>query len=238
MNQNADPFSDEAFVDRFESRRCENDSVNLSVDEPPILARVEAKRPETVLELGCATGHLTRKLARMCGRVVGIDRSLVMISRAKVDANCDNIRFTCSEFAEYTPNNPVDMVVSGMTMHLVADFETLCRAVYSVLRPGGTFIFSQRHPIRTCNPCGEYHLSKEPSWSVADYFRSEEKRYEWLGTEVSCFHRPIEEITKTLTNAGFRIVEFVEPQPTTTEQTKRVIENSNIPSVLMLHCEK
>ena len=238
MNLNADPFSDEAFVDRFVNRREENDSVNSCIDEPAILTRVAARNPETVLELGCATGHLTKGLASLCNQVVGIDRSHLMISRAQKETHRDNILYICSEFTEYAPAAPVDMVVSGMSMHLVADFELLCRAVYSTLKPGGTFLFSQRHPIRTCNPCGEGFQNQSPSWTVADYFSSEEKKYIWLGTEVTFFHRTLEEIFAVLTNTGFRIVELVEPRPAATEQTKRVIEHSNVPSVLMLLCEK
>lgn len=192
-----------------------------------------------VLELGCALGHLTTKLAEVSGNVTALDRSQVMISCAKQENSSENASYICTEFLDYSHDTPFDMVVSGMAMHLVEDFEALCRMVHTSLRDGGTFIFSQRHPIRTCNPVGERGQGASPtSWLVSDYFSVGERHYTWLNSNVICYHRPIGNIISTLTNIGFQIVEIVEPRPTIDHKSSRITEHSNVPSLLLLHCKK
>jgi 16S rRNA A1518/A1519 N6-dimethyltransferase RsmA/KsgA/DIM1 with predicted DNA glycosylase/AP lyase activity len=73
-----DPFEDPKFVERFNSRRLEQDSVNACIDEPAILERIRSFSPSSVLEFGCATGMLTSSLLEYCERVVAVDRSLHM----------------------------------------------------------------------------------------------------------------------------------------------------------------
>ena len=139
---------------------------------------------------------------------------------------------------DFVPDRQFDAVVSGMMMHLVEDFGKVAQSAHRTLDAGGSFLFSQRHPLRTSNPCGDNKSLNSPSWAVSDYFRTGRRDYEWLDTSVMCFHRSIEEILGTLLNLGFSVVEVAEPQPAMPLASRRISENLSSPSVLLVHVRK
>lgn len=238
MTAAIDPFLDETFVGRFNRRRHEDDSVNTCVDEPAIVDRVRALAPQSIVELGCGTGGLTSVLAAHSPQVLSVDQSPAMIEHASSQVNATNVRFVCSRFEEFVPPTKPDAVVSGMAMHLVADLSSLCRLVYGWLEPGGTFIFSQRHPIRTANAHGDELSRIKPSWTVSEYFEVGARTYQWLGYDVGYYHRTVSDIVASVIDAGFRLNEIAEPMPFDHRHTDRGAENCSSPSVLLIRCWK
>jgi len=233
-----DPFLDETFVGRFNRRRHEDDSVNTCVDEPAIVERIRALAPQRVVELGCGTAGLTLVLAAHSPQVLSVDQSPAMIEHAKSEINATNVQFVCSRFEDFVPPTQPDVVVSGMAMHLVEDLSRLCRLVYGWLEPGGTFIFSQRHPIRTANARGDEMSWNKPSWTVSGYFDVGARTYEWLGYDVGYYHRTVSDIVTCVIDAGFRLDEIAEPMPVDHHHSDRGVENCSSPSVLLLRCSK
>lgn len=233
-----DPFDDKEFIQRFEHRRSEHDSVNLSIDEPAILSRVDVLSPKKTLEVGCATGRLTIKLAPLSETLIALDRSAVMIEKARLSLGGTFVDLVCSDFLHYLPDQSFDLIVSAMTAHLVEDFDGFARKAYDLLEVGGHFMFTQRHPCRTANPDGCEVHDGYPSWRVSDYFRDGIREYQWLGIDFSVYHRSIEKILAVLMNAGFSLVELSEPQPPPDMHGGRIVENTNSPAVLLLHMVK
>ncbi len=233
-----DPFFDETFVRRFNRRRREDDSVNTCIDEPSIVQRVKALSPRHAIELGCGTGGLTAALANYCTSVVSVDQSPLMLERAAAEVIGKNVQFVCSSFEQFEPTSKADVVVSGMAMHLVSDLSHLCRLVHTWLEPGGTFMFSQRHPIRTACPTGDGGSPAVPSWTVSQYFDTGSRTYDWLGFEVRYVHRTVSDIVSCAISSGFTLQELVEPEPAYHLSTTRDAENRSTPSVLLLVCKK
>lgn len=238
MVVNDDPFADEGFVERFSDRRCEHDSVNSCIDEPAILERVRLFAPDTILEVGCATGMLTKQMALHTSGLVAIDRSALMIRKAQAEVQEPNVSFVHCEFDRFATDRKFEMVVAGMTVHLIEDLASFITKAHGVLEIGGRLVFSQRHPVRTCNPNGASNVGEEPNWRTARYFDRGIRNYEWLNRPVTCFHRSIEEIVATVVKSGLQIVEIAEPQPITTDHSDRVQENLSSPSVLLIHAVK
>lgn len=234
----SDPFRDEVFVKRFNRRRHEEDSVNACVDEPAIVARFKLLAPHNAVELGCGTGGLTAVLAHHCQSLSSVDQSPAMIDMARAQVAATNVDFICSSFEKFVPCMEADVVVSGMAMHLVADLSELCNAIYSWLKPGGAFIFSQRHPIRTANPLGADPSTGNPSWKVSSYFDVGERTYNWLGYDVSYHHRTLSEIVASVVGVGFELREIAEPLPVDHHHTDRGAENHSSPAVLLIVCKK
>lgn len=233
-----DPFLDETFVTRFNKRRQEEDSVNACVDEPAIVERVRALTPRHLVELGCGTGGLTSALADHCQEVLSVDQSPAMVAHAKSQVTATNVRFVCSSFEDFEPEMTPDVVVSGMAMHLVADLPRLCGLVHGWLEPGGAFIFTQRHPIRTANPTGDEVAEMQPSWTVSSYFDEGSRKYSWLGYDVRYFHRTVSEIVSSVIGAGLVLREVAEPQPSDHFNSERGKENQSSPSLLLISCKK
>lgn len=232
------PFFDEDFVRRFVKRRLEEDSVNSCIDEPAILERVRRRSPCRVVELGCGAGALTSSLADICGEIAAVDQSPAMVNLAVSEVVKPNVRFFCSPFEDFNPGQNQEMVVSGMAMHLVEDLGSVCRLVYKWLQPGGSFVFTQRHPIRTANPTGDDAAQFKPSWTVSSYFEVGQRRYSWLGYDVPYIHRTLADIVSAVIGAGFVLLEVDEPRPQHHLDTERANENRSSPSVLLVHCAK
>ena len=120
-----------------------------------LLARVCATAPETVVDLGCGPGNLTRLLADRWprARVAGLDSSPEMVAAAESIAG---IEWGVADVREWTAGEPVDVIVSNATLQWVPDHLSLLPRLVEQLGPGGWLAFQvpgnfgePSHTIRT-----------------------------------------------------------------------------------------
>ncbi len=108
------------------------------------VARLLERLPDPcdrVLEVGCGTGRITRRLAEQCGDVVALDASPEMIRVAAQHASQDpNIRYEAVDFErfEIAPGS-FDAVVSVATLHHLPLRPSLARMRASLV-PGGVLL--------------------------------------------------------------------------------------------------
>ena len=93
---------------------------------------------ETVLDLGCGTGHLTKEIARRGAAVVGIDRSEDMIAQAR--GSYPELEFQVADALTYRPDQEFDAVFSNAVLHWVQPPERAIQTVHSALKTGGRFV--------------------------------------------------------------------------------------------------
>lgn len=95
----------------------------------------------TVLDVGCGTGDLALAISRKArdSRVVGIDSSPSMLLWASRHETTDGrIRFLVADGARVPlPDESVDVVVSTLSLHHLADPEGVLAEIDRVLVPGG-----------------------------------------------------------------------------------------------------
>lgn len=102
----------------------------------PVLALLDARAGERILDLGCGDGVLTEKIAVAGAEVIGIDASEEMISAARARgldarrANAEKLDF----------EGAFDAVFSNAALHWMLDVEAVARGVFRALRPGGRFV--------------------------------------------------------------------------------------------------
>ena len=108
-----------------------------------LLARVDPKHPEAIVDLGCGPGNLTALLAQRWpeARVVGIDSSPQMIERARADHG-RQASFSVDDLREWTPDEPVDVLVSNATLQWVPRHLRVLPRLVATVAPGGWFAFS------------------------------------------------------------------------------------------------
>ncbi len=108
-----------------------------------LLGRVGALHPETIVDLGCGPGNLTVLLAQRWpeARVVGIDSSPAMIERAQADYG-QQASFSVDDLRDWTPDEPVDVLVSNATLQWVPRHLGLLPGLVATVAPGGWFAFS------------------------------------------------------------------------------------------------
>ena len=75
-----------------------------------LLNRIDLERPETVTDLGCGAGNVTRWLARRWpeAAVTGIDGSAAMLAKA-ADA-LPEVRWRQADIATWTPERPQQLI--------------------------------------------------------------------------------------------------------------------------------
>jgi trans-aconitate 2-methyltransferase len=107
-----------------------------------VLARLQLRGDEFVLDAGCGTGRLTAELLEALpnGHVVGIDLSQNMLSSAREHLRTEFARklnlVTCDLL--HLPFKQVfNVVVSTAAFHWVLDHDRLFRNLHDVLVPGG-----------------------------------------------------------------------------------------------------
>jgi trans-aconitate 2-methyltransferase len=106
-----------------------------------VLARLELRGDETVLDAGCGSGRVTRLILDRLpdGRVIGVDGSRAMIEHAGehlADAG-DRVELIVSDLIELELDQPVDAVFSNATFHWITDHRTLFARLHAALKPGG-----------------------------------------------------------------------------------------------------
>ncbi len=104
-------------------------------------------RQGLVLELGCGTGSMTRRLANQGFDMIGIDNSEEMLQVAREKGNGDNtgILYLCQDMREFELYGTVAAVISVCdSMNYILSEEDLLQVfklVNNYLDPNGVFIF-------------------------------------------------------------------------------------------------
>jgi arsenite methyltransferase len=107
------------------------------------------KEGDVVVDLGSGAGNdvfVARSIVGTTGRVIGIDFTENMISRARINAEklgYSNVEFRHGDIEDMPLNeNVADVVVSNCVLNLVPDKAKAFREIFRILKPGGHFSVS------------------------------------------------------------------------------------------------
>src|SRR5699024_7008855 len=96
------------------------------------------KPNEKILDIGCGTGDLTKKIAEKGAIPTGIDASSEMIETAK--QKYPDITFIKADATSYRSDEKFDAVFSNAALHWMTDPEEVIQTIASALSPGGRFV--------------------------------------------------------------------------------------------------
>jgi trans-aconitate 2-methyltransferase len=106
------------------------------------LSLVDIRSGIDVVDLGCGTGELTRKLADALpeSKVIGIDSSQEMLNDSKAFEN-GQVRFELRSIEEQVKQlNQYDLVFSNAAIQWVNNHEELLPEIIAILKPGGQLV--------------------------------------------------------------------------------------------------
>lgn len=112
-----------------------------------IVSELSSMNPETVIELGCGTGGLSRYLAaHLPGRVIATDISEEMLAIARIESSPANLEYRKVNlfdlnFYSHLQGKVDGFVGNGILHHLIYRLDELLPQFYRGLKPGGKLVF-------------------------------------------------------------------------------------------------
>jgi 2-polyprenyl-3-methyl-5-hydroxy-6-metoxy-1,4-benzoquinol methylase len=183
----------------IEERQIE--SRNLITDRA-IVDAVVSRGGNTVLDLGCGEGWLTRALVDRGMNVVGTDIIPAFIERAKTRGVGEFELAAYAEIAAGKLAKKFDVVVANFSLIGKESVDDLCRSMPSLLTAGGTFIVQTLHPTISCGDLPYRDGWRASSW---DGFSDE------FTDPAPWYFRTLATWLELYTANGLSIVEIREP---------------------------
>ncbi len=106
-----------------------------------LLAQIPAEAPQSVYDLGCGPGNVTRILAERwaAASVKGLDSSAEMLAKARAERDLPtNVSFETADLHTWSPASQVDVLYSNAALQWLTQHEVLFPRLLNHLRPGGT----------------------------------------------------------------------------------------------------
>jgi SAM-dependent methyltransferase len=208
---------------------------NRVLDSDPVLwAFAGGVNGLRVLDAGCGTGYLSKKLRDQGALVIGIDFSERMIAIARrLYPELDFRVEDCAELRTIDDEH-CDLVIANYVLMDTPDLRGTTRAFNRVLKPDGVAVLVFSHP---CFPQDRAIVSEDGEeisyrWGFP-YFESRtciEPPWAHFTSEFISFHRPLSDYWKAFMTAGFVVMEFAEPRVTADRyhlaKTARGLRNS------------
>ncbi|WIX97806.1 GrpB family protein [Amycolatopsis mongoliensis] len=189
------------------AEHAEKSITNAYYDRPAIVDLAGDVEGLSVLDVGCAAGHLSALLAERGAGVLGIDSSAGMVAVAREKFG-DVARFEQVDVSRplELPDASIDVITASLVLHYLPDWGPTLSEFRRVLKPGGALVFSVHHP------------GEDWRWfDKDDYFQLEllEDDFGLDGKPhpVRFYRRPLSWTFQAVRDAGFAVDRLVEPMP-------------------------
>ena len=173
-----------------------------------MLARLPLHGDETVLDAGCGSGRVTRRLLERLphGHIYGVDASPAMlaVAREQLAEYGDRVALVEADLTTVRLPEPLDAIFSSATFHWIPNHVALFTNLAALLKPGGTL-------VAQCG--GEGNIAALRRFAAAALSREPFAPYSSRVQDAWTFAGP-EETAERLRGAGFTAVEtWLAPEP-------------------------
>jgi trans-aconitate methyltransferase len=143
-----------------------------------LLSLLDPQSGESILDLGCGTGHLTQAIAAAGAHVVGLDSSPAMIEVART--TYPELEFILADATNFSFPATFDAVFSNATLHWVIEAEKAIYCIAASLKSGGRLVaeFGGKGNVATIITAIQQsirelaHIEVSPGWfypSIGEY---------------------------------------------------------------------
>jgi trans-aconitate 2-methyltransferase len=130
-----------------------------------LLARV-AGEYQSIADLGCGPGNLTRMLAERwpTAQVLGVDNSPEMLEQARPLAIPQRLTFVHADFACWSPDKPVDLIVSNAALQWVPEHDAVISRLAKLLSSKGTLAVQMPYHFQNPAHLVIEEMKADPRW--------------------------------------------------------------------------
>ena len=168
-----------------------------------VLARLELRGDEVVLDAGCGSGRITQALLERLprGRVIAVDASPSMVHAARERLERD-VDVRVLDLLDLELEEPVDAILSTATFHWISDHDRLFRRLRDALRPGGRLaaqcggegnidvLRGQANAVLARDPYAEHFRDWKAPWNYAAPDQTEARLLAAGFTSAECWLQP------------------------------------------------
>ncbi len=156
-SKNAAPWIVAIQEQQIESRKL--------VTNQSIIDAVVSHNAQTILDLGCGEGWLTRELSARGMEVLGVDAIPTLIEQAQ-SMSIDRFELaTYTEIAAGKLGEKFDVVVANFSLFGNESVVDLFRSIPLLLNPQGAFIIQTLHPTISCGDLAYVDGWRSSSWA-------------------------------------------------------------------------
>jgi 2-polyprenyl-3-methyl-5-hydroxy-6-metoxy-1,4-benzoquinol methylase len=203
---NAAPWTTTVRQGQIESRRL--------ITDRAIIDAVLARKPATVLDIGCGEGWLARALSRQGLRVTGLDAVPALIEQAKRAGGADFRVASYEQIASGEIRAQADLAVCNFALFGRNSVEGLLRALPGLLHAHGTVVIQTLHPVIACGDQPYRDGWREGTWAGFDPAFTDPAPW---------YFRTLESWVRLLRWHGLRLLELIEPLHPLTQRPASVI---------------
>lgn len=211
-------YDNEAFFEKYSQMSRSKDGLIAAGEWEVLQKMLPDFKEKTLLDLGCGYGwHCIYAMEQGAVSAVGIDISEKMLEVAREKTTHSGVEYICTAMEDMDfPKASFDIALSSLALHYIEDFTLVVEKVLSYLKTGGTFIFSVEHPVFTAQGSQDWHYAEDGAiahFPVDNYYYEGKRIANFLGADVTKYHRTLTTYLNTLLQLGFQINQIVEPQP-------------------------
>ncbi|PWD50790.1 SAM-dependent methyltransferase [Serinibacter arcticus] len=181
--------------------------LNTFYNKPAILDLAGDVAGHRVLDVGCGSGPIALALHERGALVTGLDGSPAMLAIARERLG-EDVPLHVGDLAQPLPfdDDAFDDVVASLVLHYLEDWGCPLAEIRRVLRPGGRFVVSINHPT--------VRVVTHPDDGYFETYRyTETFEFDGRPAALTMWHRPLRDVLRAFTDAGFRILVVDEPAP-------------------------
>jgi 2-polyprenyl-3-methyl-5-hydroxy-6-metoxy-1,4-benzoquinol methylase len=204
---NATPWTSAVREQRIESRKLVTDNA--------IVDAIMRRQPDSVLDIGCGEGWLSRAVAgRGVRRVVGVDVVPALIDQANAAGGAEFRVASYEAIADGALDLTVDVAVANFALIGKDAVDALVRTSPTLLNPGGALIIQTLHPVIATGDQPYKDGWRTGSWAG---FSSD------FSDPAPWYFRTLETWIHLVASSGLRLVEMREPLHPTSNKPASVI---------------
>jgi SAM-dependent methyltransferase len=185
-----------------------------AVLDRPMLARLERRRFEKALDVGCGEGRFCRMLAARGIAAIGIDPTAALLAEARRRDPAGDYRAGRAERLDFEASS-FDLVVSYLTLVDIADFRAAISEMARVLQPGGSVLVANLTSFNTAGQPRGWAAAgnEEPYFAIDHYMEERSIEVAWRDVRIINHHRPLAAYMRAFLGEGLELAWFDEPMP-------------------------